>query len=150
MDSATNWRPGPPLPSTSFGFDAEHLPRWERMVHDADVWGRLERSFTEAELTEIESSPRGPAAAAAAIWSAKEAVIKARGRREATGVRDVEIYWSADGRRIGKCTREPVSTFPVSVTYAGEFVFAAAWNLLEPASSSGPSTLSVQLDVENA
>lgn len=141
MDPVSTSLPHAETPAAMFGFDAEHLPRWERLLDDPSGWGRLARCFGDAELAEIDGSPRGRAAAAAGIWAAKESVIKARGRSRPTGIRDVEIVWSTDGRRMGTCHREPSSTHLVSWSYAGDFVFAAAWSPLRAADQrdAGPT-----------
>lgn len=125
-----------------FGFDAEELNRWRDLITEDNRWAHLARNLKTHELAAIAISPRGAADASAGYWAAKEAVVKALGRRRAAGIREIDVMWDRSGNRIGIWRRgDRELACNVSVSYAGGFVFAVA-SLLGP----GDETSKLEID----
>jgi 4'-phosphopantetheinyl transferase len=78
---------------TAVGVDLEHRRRVRRRQ------ALLARCFSRAERERIERDP-DPDAILLALWSAKEAVVKAIGRGIAYGLTRVELGLEADGVRL--------------------------------------------------
>lgn len=110
-----------------FGLDVEPLERFRDLADDPAAWRRLLRTFDDVEQERLAGS--SAARSAAALWTAKEAVVKALGRDRVVGLRDVELRVE-DGLLVGRWRGgDAVERCLVSIAYTAEHVFAAAWHV---------------------